>query len=140
MSYYGENFRVGGLTAGLAMRGIENGTYRVVFEREYASLEQIETVDWSKPDIQGECILPEGYGFTVEAITYEHSRRTYTVHLRVAAQNLGDVTGYQEEIRELKAELVQANADLNRAASQLAEADEQIMALYEEMEVKEDEN
>ena len=42
MSLYGDKFKIGGLSCGLVLRGGANGEYRVVFEREYASLEQIE--------------------------------------------------------------------------------------------------
>ena len=46
MSLYGEKFKIGGLSCGLVLRGGTNGEYRVVFEREYASLEQIEGISW----------------------------------------------------------------------------------------------
>ena len=46
MSLYGEKFKIGGLSCGLVLRGGANGEYRVVFEREYASLEQIEALEW----------------------------------------------------------------------------------------------
>lgn len=133
MSYYGTVGTVNGLLFGLAMRGAGNGTYQVVFEREYASLEEIEKIDWKTPDIQGECILPKGYGFQVKAITYNSDQRAYTVHLQVDSQYLGDVTGYQEQVKQLKSSLTETNQALDDANSQLAEADEQIMALYEQM-------
>ena len=66
MSLYGEKFKIGGLSCGLVLRGSANGEYRVVFEREYASLEQIEALEWDPPILEGECILPEGYGFMVK--------------------------------------------------------------------------
>lgn len=131
MSYYGTNFTVNGVSAALALRGTGNGHYQVVFQREFAELEQIEKLDWSAPDIQGECILPRGYGFSVEDITYDHGRRAYTVYLAVAEQYLGDVTGYQEKIRTLENDLAEKTQDLARTSSQLEQADEQIMALYE---------
>ena len=70
MSLYGEKFKIGGLSCGLVLRGSANGEYRVVFEREYASLEQIEALEWDPPILEGECILPEGYGFMVKDIQY----------------------------------------------------------------------
>lgn len=139
MSYYGIGGTVNGLPFGLALRGVVNGTYRMIFEREYASLEEIEKIDWKTPDIQGECILPKGYGFQVEAITYNSDQRAYTVHLQVDGQYLGDVTGYQAQVAELKNNLQKTNEALTDANSQLAEADEQIMALYEQMAGNEDE-
>lgn len=139
MSYYGIGGTVNGLPFGLALRGVTNGQYRVVFEREYAKLEDIEKLDWKNPEIQGECILPKGYGFLVEAITYSSDRRAYTVHLQVDSQYLGDVTGYQEQVTKLKGSLAEANKALDEASSQLAEADEQIMALYEQVAGEQDE-
>lgn len=133
MSYYGIGGTVNGLPFGLALRGVVNGQYRVVFEREYAKLEEIEKIDWKTPDIQGECILPRGYGFQVEAITYNSDQRAYTVHLQVDGQYLGDVTGYQAQVAQLTDSLAEANRALDDANSQLAEADEQIMSLYEQV-------
>ena len=45
MSCYGANFTVNGVNAGLALRGPGNGRYQVVFERELASLEQVEAIN-----------------------------------------------------------------------------------------------
>ena len=63
MSCYGANFTVNGVNAGLALRGPGNGRYQVVFERELASLEQVEAINWNTPEIHGECILPKGQSF-----------------------------------------------------------------------------
>ena len=52
MSLYGEKFKIGGLSCGLVLRGSANGEYRVVFEREYASLEQIEALEWDPPILE----------------------------------------------------------------------------------------
>ena len=54
MSLYGEKFKIGGLSCGLVLRGSANGEYRVVFEREYASLEQIGT----RPSLRGSAFCP----------------------------------------------------------------------------------
>ena len=102
MSLYGDKFKIGGLSCGLVLRGGTNGEYRVVFEREYASLEQIEALDWDPPTIEGECILPAGYGFTVKDIQYSASTRSYHVVLQVGTQYLGDVAGYQAQVTELQ--------------------------------------
>ena len=133
MSCYGALFTVNGVAAGLALRGPGNGHYQVVFERELASLEQVEAIDWSAPDIQGACILPAGYGFQAENITYDHGTKAYTVHLQVGKQYLGDVTGYQAQVAQLQASLTEKTQALETVSGQLAEADEQIMALYEEI-------
>ena len=102
MSLYGDKFKIGGLSCGLVLRGGTNGEYRVVFEREYASLEEIEALNWDPPTIEGECILPAGYGFTVKDIQYSASTRSYHVVLQVGTQYLGDVAGYQAQVTELQ--------------------------------------
>ena len=134
MSFYGIGGTVNGLPFGLALRGVVNGSYRVVFEREHARLEEIEKIDWSAPDIQGEGVLPRGYGFQVEAITYSSDQRAYTVHLQVDGQYLGDVTGYQAQIDGLNEAVAQKDAAIGALSTQLAEADELAAALYEELE------
>lgn len=97
-----------------------NGCYSVDFSRDDATLEQIEGINWEKPAIQyvgdskNERGLPEGYGFDVDKIEYLSNIRVYRVHLRVAAQYLGDVTGYQAEIAE-------KNNTIAEQAAQLAE-------------------
>lgn len=58
MSLYGEKFKIGGLSCGLVLRGSANGEYRVVFEREYASLEQIEALEWDPPVLEGSASCP----------------------------------------------------------------------------------
>lgn len=83
MSLYGTKLQIGGVTCGIVMRGSGNGKYLAVFEREFASLEDIETISWDKPEIQGECILPVGYGFEVADIRYSAATRSYTVELQV---------------------------------------------------------
>ena len=102
MSLYGDKFKIGGLSCGLVLRGGTNGEYRVVFEREFASLEQIEALEWDPPTIEGACILPAGYGFTVKDIQYSASTRSYHVVLQVGTQYLGDVAGYQAQVTELQ--------------------------------------
>lgn len=133
MSCYGANFTVNGVNAGLALRGPGNGRYQVVFERELATLEQVEAINWNTPEIHGECILPKGYGFQVENITYDHGTKAYTVHLRVEKQYLGDVTGYQVQLAQLQDRLTEKDQELESVSGQLAEADEQIIALYEKL-------
>ena len=65
MSLYGDKFKIGGVSCGLILRGAANGEYRVVFEREYASLEQIEAIRCDPLTILWVCILPACCGFTV---------------------------------------------------------------------------
>ena len=98
MSHYGKRWTIDGLISGLIMRGSTNGRYIVVFEREFASLEQIEAINWERPTIEyigphgSEPGLPEGYGFEVEDIKYDSGAKAYRVVLKTASQYLGDVT------------------------------------------------
>ena len=57
MSLYGQNSKIDGVVCGLVLRGGANGQYEAVFEREYASLEEIEAINWSQPEIEGESVL-----------------------------------------------------------------------------------
>ena len=109
MSAFGKRWMIDGVPAGPINRHYpSNGQYTVIFEREYASLEQIESINWAKPTIQyigahgSESGLPEGYGFEVQKIDYTSGTKHYTVTLKTASQYLGDVTGYQDQIAELQ--------------------------------------
>ena len=119
MSLYCNNIQISGVTCGMVMRGISNGKYLAVFEREFASLEDIEAIPWDKPDIQGACILPAGYGYTVADIRYSSATRSYTVELQVAQQYLGDVAGYQAQVSELEGQVAQKEADLQAKTQEL---------------------
>lgn len=95
-----------------------NGCYSVDISRDDATLEQIEGIDWAKPtirytgDYENERGLPEGYGFDVDKIEYLSNIRVYRVHLKVASQYLGDVTGYQAEITEKDSTIAEQAAQL----------------------------
>ena len=117
MSYYTRSWKFDGVQAAFVMRGAQNGRYLVKFERESASLEDIEGIDWTKPTIEhtnpqcpDEFGLPAGYGFTVVGITYDSRTKSYTVELQVADQFLGDVTPYQEQIAQLESEAAEKDA------------------------------
>jgi len=115
MSYYGKRWSIDGVTAGPITRLIQNSQYVVLFERQFASIEQIEGINWAAPTVEyignheGEQGLPEGYGFDVSRIDYESGTKTYSAILKVSSQYLGDVTGYQAEITTLN-ETVSAQA------------------------------
>lgn len=139
MSLYSKTAKLDGLKFGLVMRGPTNGTYIIVFERDSATLEQIEAVNWAKPTIEGDTILPKEYGYTVEGISYSSSDKSYRVTVRVGRQYLGDVTEYQERITELRAEKTELaqesasrQAQITELENQLAEADEALIAMYEQ--------
>lgn len=115
--YYGKQWKINGVVAGpIQSHYGQNGCYTILFEREYASLEDIEGIDWSKVELvrlnAHDCDkgLPEGYGFEVEGISYSHNTRTYTVAVRTASQYLGDVTGYQAQIEELESQVDELTA------------------------------
>ena len=120
--------KINGVTCGLVMRGAVNGRYLAVFEREHASLEDIEAIDWSQPAVEGDTILPAGYGFTVEQIEYTMGARSYTVHLQVAEQYLGDVAGYQSQVAELQGTVSQQAETIQ---SQQSTIDSQAAAIEE---------
>ena len=126
MSLYGSKCQIGGLSCGLVLRGSVNGEYRVVFEREFASLEQIEALNWDPPFIEGECILPAGYGFEVRDIQYSANIRSYTVVLQVAEQYLGDVTGYQAQVAELQGTITEQAGTIQTQQNTIAEKDSTI--------------
>lgn len=126
MSLYGNRCSIGGVSCGVVLRGTVNGEYRAVFEREFASLEDIEGIQWDRPQIHGECILPAGYGFTVRDIQYSAANRSYTAILQVAEQYLGDVTGYQSQVAELKEELARKDRELDETAASLSEKESNI--------------
>ena len=141
MSLYGNKVKIDGISCGLITRGIKNGEYRAIFEREFASLEQIEAIHWRRPRLSGPCELPQGYGFDVEDIEYSMGTKSYTVTLKVREQYLGDVTGYQAQIDALEADKARLEADntdkdtaIQTLTGQLAEADETAIALFEELE------
>ncbi len=129
MSKFGETWRIDGVTAAYITRGPVNGQYRVLFERSQAELADIEAINWARPttellrtDITGVLGLPEGYGFTVADITYDHRSKSYTVTVQVASQYLGDVSGYAAQVAELEEQAAQAAARAEEALARAAEA------------------
>lgn len=142
MSFYGKDITIDGVVCGILRRGTVNGEYVAVFEREHASLERIEGINWARPAVRckraADAILPDGYGFELRSITYDSGLRAYTVTIRTAVQYLGDVTGYQAQIEAAQAEAEAAQAETERLRqraelleAQAAEADETVIALYE---------
>lgn len=136
MGLYGQHWKFDGVPAAFVTRGSDNGHYNILFEREFASIEQIDAINWSRPIIehlveQTELGLPEGYGFEVVNVSYYNGTRTYTVELKTAKQYLGDVTGYQAQIDELdqvvaqkEATIAEQSAAISAKDAQLAEKDE----------------
>jgi len=138
MGHFGTHWRIGGVAAAFVMKGARNGQYQVLFERENASLEQIEAIDWARPAIEkltdrdGEAGLPEGYGFEVVGITYDSGIRSYTVTVQTARQYLGDVTGYQAQAEALEVRAAAAEEQAAAAKQAAADRERQLAAAYEE--------
>ena len=148
MSNFGETWRIDGIIAAYITRGPSNGQYRVLFERCHGELADIESIRWDHPtvellrtDVSGIQGLPEGYGFTVADITYDHGSKSYTVTVQVASQYLGDVAGYETRVAELEEQAADAAAQAEEARvrteaaeAAAAEKDETIAAQAQEIE------
>lgn len=139
MGFYSTKWKFDGVQAAFVTRGIRNGRYRVVFEREHASLEDIEGINWAQPTIErtdfrvkNELGLPEGYGFTVEGISYDYSAKSYIVELSVASQYLGDVTQYQSQIDELQGTVQEQESIIEAQLQEINGRAEALTAAYTE--------
>lgn len=129
MSLYGIEAHICGVPCAMVLRGSANGRYQAVFERERASLEEIEAINWAQPVIEGDTLLPAGYGFTVEDISYSSNTRSYTVSLKVAEQFLGDVAGFQAQVDELTADVASQVATIQEQEQTIQAQAETIQAL-----------
>lgn len=130
MSLYSNKITIDGVRCGYVHRSDVNGRYRAVFEREFASIEQIEAINWMRPVVKApkkeQCPLPTGYGYKVDKISYDSGTKSYEVIFHVAEQFLGDVTPYKEDIAA-------KSAEISALTAELAEADELAISLYETM-------
>lgn len=120
-----------GIPCAHVVRGGANGSYRAVFSQADAPLSAVEKINWSKPVVKGDCLLPAGYGFTVKSITYEPAYECTSVELEVAAQYLGDIAGYAAQVAELESQSAAQKQEIADLQNQLAETDEALIALYE---------
>jgi len=124
MSKLGKRWEIDGIPAAFITRSAVNGHYCITFEREEASLEQLEQIQWEAPaikrltDHESEPSLPEGYGFEITDIRYQHSGRYFTVEVCTAKQYLGDVTPYEEQIDTLTKTVTQQQAVLDAQTAQ----------------------
>ena len=110
--------------------GLGSGKFRALFERELASLEQIEAIHWNMPQIAGDSAgLPAGCGYQVDDITYAHATCTYHVTFHVLTQYLGDVSGYQAQVAQLKTDLTAAQEEASSAQAAAETAQQEITAL-----------
>lgn len=105
MSQLGKRWEIDGVAAAY-ITGC-GGSYVITFERTEASLEDIEGICWEKPEVkclaEGELSgLPEGCGFELADIRYEHKNGIYHAEVRVAKQYLGDVSAYEAQMAQLE--------------------------------------
>ena len=114
MAFYGKHYKIGDLYCGYVHRsGAHGQTYEIIFEREYASLEQIETIDWEHltvetlPTASVPCPLSADYAYKLIKIDYNSDCRYYTASVQMARRLWGDVTGYQDEIDTLQETVVE---------------------------------
>lgn len=112
MSLYGNKCTIDGVKCGITLREMSNGCYQAIFEKEFADLAAVEGINWAEPVIEGESVLPSGYGFDVKDIVYTNSNQCYTVYLKVVKQFLGDVKGYVAQVEELKAKIAEKDAKI----------------------------
>lgn len=138
MSKLGKRWEIDGVPAAFITRSAVNGHYCITFEREEASLEQLENIQWATPSIvrltdhEGELGLPEGYGFEITDIRYQHSGRYFVVEVRTAQQYLGDVTVYQAQIDDLTQTIRQQQTALDSQTAETAAMISSMEAAYEE--------
>ena len=129
--YYSNKTSIDGVRCTVSPEGgLGSGRFRARFERELASLEQIEAIHWDMPQITGDSAgLPAGCGYQVDDITYAHATCTYHVTFHVLTQYLGDVSGYQAQVAQLETDLESAHEDTAAAQQEAQAAQEQVTAL-----------
>lgn len=135
MSFLGKRWAIDGVIAGQILRSSVNGHYLITFEREYATLEEIEGINWTQPTVayihpfgNAPEVLPAGYGFELVNIEYQHGTQYYQVEIKVAQQYLGDVTGYQEQIAELEGAAAEKDSTIAEQATQIQEQEDVLTA------------
>ena len=133
--YYSNKTTIDGVRCTVSpVGGLGSGKFRALFERELASLEQIEAIHWDAPQISGDSAgLPEGCGYQVDDITYAYNTRTYQVVFRVKAQYLGDVSGYQTRVSELETNLAAAQEEAESAQEAAQTAQQEAQAAQAEV-------
>ena len=115
-----------------------DGRYKVCFDRTQATLDQIESIHWDKPDVvypekYNDTKLPAGYGFEVVNISYASCSKRYTVDLKVGEQHLGDVAGFRAALEGMRTEFSKATQELTNLKELVAQQDEALIELYEKM-------
>ena len=136
--FYGKKWTIDSIPTGFVQRsGTEE--YTVRFERENASLDQIEAINWERPEIASlvdeTCPLPRG-GFDVAGITYNHSERTFDVTLRLKAEFFGDVSAYAAELAEKTAAFNEQEQTIAELGDDLIAAEKNVREKAAEIEAK----
>ena len=133
--YYSNKTTLDGVRCTVSpVEGLGSGKFRALFERELASLEQVEAIHWDAPQIAGDSAgLPEGCGYQVDDIAYVHATRTYHVSFHVQTQYLGDVSGYQAQVAQLETSLAAAQEEASSAQAAAETAQEAAQAAQEEV-------
>lgn len=138
MSKLGVRWEIDGVSAAFITRGTTNGRYCVTFERSEVTLEQIEAINWEAPsmkrmtDAENELELPNGYGFTLVDLRYQHSTQLFIAELQTAQQYLGDVTEYQAQIQALTETIHEQSALAEQKTEQLTTMVTDMESAYEE--------
>ena len=138
MSQLGIRWNIDGVPAAFITRGAVNGRYCVTFERDEASLDQIEGIRWEAPTLErvagspAEPGLPEGYGFQLMELRYQHTSRTFIAEVQTGQQFWGDVTAYQTQIQELNETIAQQQATVEAQSGQLRSMEADMEAAYQE--------
>lgn len=148
MSLYGKKLKIDGVICGIVTRTTTNGIYHAVFEREFADIDKIESINWAEPNIEGECILPVGYGFDLIDIWYDSKTKSYTAVIKTSKQYLGDVEDFQAKLDDLRSQLTEKDQvirdlqnenatqkdELEKTKVELEQANKTVSALNEKLE------
>ena len=133
--YYSNKTSIDGVRCTVSPEGgLGSGKFRALFERELASLEQIEAIHWDMPQIAGDSAgLPAGCGYQVDDITYAHATCTYHATFHVQTQYLGDVSGYQAQVSQLETDLAATQEEASSAQAAAETAQQEITALEDSL-------
>lgn len=141
MSQLGIRWRIDGVPVSFITQDTASGRYRVIFERDEATLEQIEQIHWDAPTVKrvtetlAEPGLPEGCGFELLELRYQHTTQSFTAEVQITRTFWDDVTVYQKQLKALEETIQQQQSVIDAQNTQLQsmEADRE-SADQEEME------
>ena len=136
--FYGKKWTIDSIPTGFIRR---SGTkeYTVRFERECASLDDIEAINWAEPEIASlggdACPLPRG-GFDLIGTTYDDSKRSFVITLQLKAEHYGDVSAYAAELAEKAATIAEQEQTIEELGNDLLAAEKDAKAKAAEIEIK----